>query len=460
MKKRLCLLWAVITAIAFIPSATVNGEPLNALLEAIRSAVADQLVTAGLTVPTVAQLSKAILKHYQADTDQRVAIGKLYKNLHGPQADFERELTELFELLYREQMPKELQKYLGRVKNQGGVKLAQGLRPLRGSVVKAIPFQIIVEQVSAVTDAKITIPGDDTACWDAQFDAYVDALSKYFGVEWNKRDLAARTLELFTGVAMEKIESDPLEVSRRLLIESIQRLFDQTYKERERTTPLPVPGISDKALQGISSENFKHFFNAALRRVAGEYSVNPCLPSYPIKSLDQVPDNLVKGLVDATVMGSNREEVSEDYWDGRVDSLMKSFIRNLLGGAGEWSELDILARVVSAYTGLTMEEVKEGKSEAEVKAAIAEATRGLGEAYGHLLNAALRRARSYMKIVKPYLLKQSELEEQIKDLTQEVERLKGQGSQLATPWTLVVVLGLTIVVLAGIVWRQRRRQRT
>jgi len=305
MEKKLTLAFAVFVTMMFVSSATAADELLDTLTRVIHSAVANQLTAAGLTAPTIAQLSEAIIRHYGPDPN--VAIKNLYDRLQGSQKDFEADLIKLLKTIYT---GADAARFQTQVAEKGGVKLTEGLRPLQISAVEGIPEQVIEDQGRAFTRG-VTNPRTDEVAWNGQFDKYAAKMKEIFNVQWNEEDLAARALSVHIGL--------PITI-----------ILDPT-KENEVKAKIEEAGTT-----------ILGFLDAALRRVR-----------------------------------TAREE----------------------------------------------------------------------------------RLKACEERLSQYRQEQAQLEEQIRSLAQEVERLKGQGGQLTMLWTLVVVFGSVIVVSAGIVWRRGRRQR-
>jgi len=172
------------------------------------------------------------------------------------------------------------------------------------------------------------------------------------------------------------------ELQARPDLSSVQDLYN-VLADQEKFTPL-----------------IREIFKAAIANNGGDVSkvesqidaFTPNIQGFQVTTLEQVPEGLIKGWVEIVADASDASQTDESYWDRRVDLVIQKIIEDILKGI-TFEDIPILARTIGAYTGQSADEIINGDMD-QVLRAIAEATRGMGEAYKNLLNAALRRVRS------------------------------------------------------------------
>ncbi len=416
--------------IAFVLFATVNGEPLDALTQAIHSAVLDQFMAAGLTAPTVAQLSVAIIKHYGPDPN--IAIKNLYDRLQGPQEDFENDLTNMLQTLYS---GADLVKFKTQIADKGGIKLQGLLRSLRIASVEGIPEQTIKGQAGAVTGSRVNIPPTDTAKWDGQFDAYAAAVNKDFNVSWNEADLAARTLAVFTGLPITAILDAAKEAEVKARIAAVAKNLGQ---------------------------NMGSFLKAALRRVAQG------LQPPRVSAVPEIPSQIIDDQVRAFTRDISNPREDTTAWDTQFDRYARKI--NELFNAN-WSKAELAARTLADQTGLSVAMVLDPTQQGAVQTAINQASLSLPGFLDaaqrvaimyplEMLNEAKRKLEQVEQERDKLTIQLTKTQQELGLLQQEIEGLHNQRN------FLIALLALTVVLAVGAAWlavrrrSQRRRTKT
>jgi len=183
----------------------------------------------------------------------------------------------------------------------------------------------------------------------------------------------------------------------------------------------------------------------------------PNIQGFQITALEQIPDGDFDTAVGGFLRTIDTSKTEDSYWDSQVDPFVSRVRTNMLGDAA-FEDVAILARTIAAYTHQSADEIINGDEERTLQA-IADATKGLGEAYKNLLNAALRRVRSLRLASLAQQVDQltsalAQMNNQLDAIQQELEELKGRRDPL--PLALAIV---ALVLAAGALGLAAVRQR-
>jgi len=184
----------------------------------------------------------------------------------------------------------------------------------------------------------------------------------------------------------------------------------------------------------------------------------PNIQGFQITALEQIPDASFDSEVKGFLRTIDPSPTEDTYWDSQVDPFVSRVRTNMLGDAA-FEDVAILARTIAAYTKQSADEIINGDMD-QVLRAIAEATRGMGEAYKNLLNAALRRVRSLRlaslaQQVDRLTTALAQTNRQLDTIRGELEELKGRRDSL--PLVLAIV---ALVLAAGALGLTVLRRRT
>jgi hypothetical protein len=234
------------------------------------------------------------------------------------------------------------------------------------------------------------------------------------------------------------------ELQARPDLSSVQDLYN-VLADQEKFTPL-----------------IREIFKAAIVNNGGDVTkvesqidaFTPNIQGFQITALEQVPDQDMKGPVEAVILSADTSRTDDGYWDGKVDDLVGAVRRDILGDAA-FEDVAILARTIAAYTKQSADEIING-DEATTLQAIQEATKDMDQAYQNLLNAALRRVRSLrlaslIQQVDRLATALAQTNKQLDAIQGELEALKGRRDPLPLVLAILALilalgaLGLTVL---------------